>query len=260
MFPGRAADDRRRLVTIEVLQPLPLADRVIGQHDDAVAREVGAPAPVLALAARAMTGCEHDRRHAAGAVRRKVQIRRDPEPRQALVGDLLHLEAVACDAAEGLDLEVGRSLGNAADVREQLGPDFRPAPLGRSPRRDRRHGLPPRLEPRRGQTIQVRNQLLPRIRIAGGRLRGAEHDNRQEGWQRTVHAVHGEGANGLVPPRARRAPAGVIRARRERTPASRPRRGPRWVSARPSIDRRRRRRACPSPGCRRSASGRLDPV
>ena len=218
-----------------------------------------------ALAAGAVTGCEHDRRHAAGAVRRKIQIRRHPEARQALVGDLLHPEAVARDGAEGLDLEVGRSLGNAADRREQLA---RTSARRRSAAaRVVIAATACRRASSRGVARLFRYAIsCCRASAIAGWPPAADRTRRSPGGLATNGSCghEGQGAQlepGLVPgPRARRAPAGVTQARTARTPASRPRRGRRWASARRSIDRRRRRRACPSPGCRRSASGRSDRV
>ena len=96
---------RRCVLRVGILQALALANGVVREHRESVAREGGRHDEVAGLAAGRVAGRHDDSGEFRGTVIRQIEQRGDEELRLRFVQHLLDAEAVELRAAENLRVE-----------------------------------------------------------------------------------------------------------------------------------------------------------
>ena len=124
-----------------------------------------------------MAGCEHHGGESATR-EREIEVRGHPEPGQALVGDLLHAEAVAADLAEAPRRHRPGSRRQAADQAENRRARLGAAAFGGRAAGDRRHCPGPRVELPEGNRVEVIDELRARVLRQSGRKGERAHRER----------------------------------------------------------------------------------
>ena len=162
MFSGSPAGKRGfRMVGIRVLQPLTLANGVVGEHDESIAREERSHAGIVGLATEVMAGCHQN----CGKLRipilpiGKVEQRGDREIRLALEKDLPDTKAIALGLAKRLGVE-RCGLGEFAEKPLQVLSDLALPGFGLGAGTDLSYRCGTFRGIRRSQKVEKRIQLL----------------------------------------------------------------------------------------------------